>query len=44
MDDPLTRFLATPTVTVDGNKVRMISKIDLNKDIGADYGNSDYGQ
>ena len=33
MDDPLSRFSATPTVVVDDTEVR-ISKIDLNKDIG----------
>ena len=33
MDDPLSRFSATPTVVVDDTDVR-ISKIDLNKDIG----------
>ena len=32
MDDPLSRFSATPTVVVDDTEVR-ISKIDLNKDI-----------
>ena len=33
MDDPLSRFSATPTVVVDDTEIR-ISKIDLNKDIG----------
>ena len=33
MDDPLSRFSATPTVVVDDTEVR-ISKINLNKDIG----------
>ncbi|WP_455656489.1 autotransporter outer membrane beta-barrel domain-containing protein [Phascolarctobacterium sp.] len=33
MDDPLTRFLATPTVAVDGNDVK-ITKIDF-KEVGA---------